>query len=488
MDSHELSRDCVAVLLAGESLTGLEPPGLGVVGGISLLERQVRMALKVGASRVIVVAAALTADLGARLSDDSRVERAATAAQLAERLTGETRAVLHLAPGLLIDSRLVLALLAAGDRPTIVAAHERPAMLAAGGGPAKLTAHDMPAMLPAHDMPVLLAFGDPAPHGAERLDSATHWAGAALLPAALVGRVAAELGDWELSGTLVRAAVEAGAGRLMVESVPTYAPARRRDAPMIWARPLDEAARAAGTDSLLAAAQKGCLDWPARFIHPRLENAMVRLLLPTSVTPNLVTLLTGLLGLAAIWLFATGKPLWALGLVLIVGPLDGVDGKLARTRHEFSKWGDLEHVLDKVLEYGWILALGYWLSQTHGVAAWLAAGGIIVFALSEAASGEFFRRFTGRQLDDWGTFERRFRLVGGRRNTFFWSLLPFAFAGWWWEGFLMLLGYAAVTFAVSHWRLLKALADYGSRVSDEVKANFADTAYDFLPKGKPAAR
>ncbi len=479
MNSPEPSRDFVAVLLVGESPTGLELPGLGVVGGISLLERQVRMALKAGASRVIVVAVALTADLGARFSEDPRVERATTNAQLAERLAGEARAVLHLAPGLLIDSRLVMALLSAQEWPALLAAQERPALRAVQDGPV---------LQVPHDRPMLLAFGASAPEGAERLDSATHWAGAALLPAALVGRVAAELGDWELSGTLARAAVEAGAGRLMVETVPTYAPARRRDAPMIWARPLDEAARAAGTASLLAAAQKGCLDWPARFIHPPLENALVRLLLPTPVTPNMVTLLTGLLGLAAIWLFARGEPLWALGLVLIVGPLDGVDGKLARTRHDFSKWGDLEHVLDKVLEYGWILALGYWLSQTHGVAAWLAAWGIIAFAVSEAASGEFFRRFTGRQLDDWGPFERRFRLVGGRRNTFFWSFLPFAVAGWWWEGFLMILGYAAITFAVSHWRLLKALGDYGSRVSEEVRANFADTAYDFLPKGKPAAR
>lgn len=457
MQSDAAARDFVALLMVGESGPGAgqwgEPAGLGQVGGISLLERQVRMVLKAGAQRVLVVAPALTADLGARLSEEPKVERVATADALAERLQGEGRRLLLLAPGLLIDDRLIAALLSS-DRT-----------------------------------PVLLAFGDGAqPPAAERLDSATHWAGAAILPAGMARAVAAGLGDWELSGTLVRAACEAGAGRLLVESQPTYAPARRRDAPMIWAMPADEAARRAATDSLLAAAQKGCLDWPARFLHPPVENALVRLLLPTPVTPNLVTLLTGLLGLAAIWLFAIGEPWWALGIVLLVGPLDGVDGKLARTRHEFSKWGDLEHVLDKVLEYGWILALAWWLSATHGVAAWLAAGGIIVFALSEAASGEFFRRFTGRQLDDWGPFERRFRLVGGRRNTFFWSLLPFALFGLWWEGYLMILGYAVLTFAVSHWRLLKAVGDYGSGISDEVKANFAGTAYDFLPKRKPEAR
>jgi phosphatidylglycerophosphate synthase len=440
-----------ALLMAGESPGGAEPPGLQPVGGITLLERQVRMALKAGAARVLLLAPALPSDLGARLSEDSRIVRVSGPEALAERLSADGVPVLLLAPGLLIDDRLLGA-------------------------------------LPGREVPLLLAFEGAPPPEAERLDAAWHWAGAALLPAALVRDIAMGLGDWELSGTLVRAACEAGAARLAVEGVPSYAANRRREVPLLWARPTDAEGRAAATRALLAAAQKGCLDWPARFIHPPIENALVRLLLPTPVTPNMVTLLTGVLGVAAIWLFAVGQPLWALLLVLLVGPLDGVDGKLARTRHEFSRWGDLEHVLDKVLEYGWILALGGWLAQTHGIAAWLAAGGIIVFALAEAASGEFFRRFSGRQLDDWGPFERRFRLVAGRRNTFFWSLLPLGLLGLWWEGFLMILGYAAVTFAVAHWRLLAAIGSYGREVSGEVRANFAGTGYDFLPKGQPEAR
>ncbi|MGL6044468.1 MAG: CDP-alcohol phosphatidyltransferase family protein, partial [Sandaracinobacteroides sp.] len=379
----------VALLLAGECPPGEEPPGLGVVGGITLLERQARMALKAGAEAVILLAPALPGATAGRLAGEERAWRAHSTAALAERLQGEERPVLLLAPGLLIDDRLLGAVVADGRSP------------------------------------LLLAFADPAPAGAERLDSASHWAGAAMLPAGLVSGVLATLGDWELSGTLLRAAVEAGAARIEASALPVYAANRRRDVPMIWARPVDAGARARATGSLLAAAQKGCLDWPARFIHPAIENALVRLLLPTWVTPNMVTVLTGLIGFAAIALFATGQ-LWpALAIVLAVGPLDGVDGKLARTRHEFSRWGDLEHVLDKVLEYGWFLALGSWFAREHGVAAWLAASGIIMFALAEALSGEFFRRFSGRQLDDWGPFERQFRLVGGRRNTFFWSLLPF---------------------------------------------------------------
>jgi phosphatidylglycerophosphate synthase len=460
----------IAVVSAGESEPGQPPPGLGVVGGISLLERQVRAALDAGAHGVIVVAAALPAEIAGRLAAEDRCVRAPTAAALAGRLatgaetgptetgTAETgtphlaRDVLAFAPGLLVDDRLVAAVVA--DRRK----------------------------------PLLLAFGDTAPKGAERLDSDSHWGGIARLPAMMVHDVAASLGDWELMGTLVRTAVEAGAARVQAESLPTYAPARRRDAPLIWARPLDEPERAAATNSLIAASQKGCLDWPARFIHPPIEDGLVRLLLPTRVTPNMVTMLTGILGLAAIILFAVGELWWGLGLVLVVGPLDGVDGKLARTRHEFSRWGDLEHVLDKIMEYGWFLALGFWFSGEHGLAAWLVAGGIVGFALAEAISGEFFRRFTGRQLDDWGPFERRFRLVAGRRNTYFWTLIPFAAFGLWWPGFLTLLAYAAVTSAVTQWRFLRALASYGRDTSAAVEENFARTAYAFLPKGDAASR
>ncbi len=442
----------IAVVSAGESEPGQPPPGLGVVGGISLLERQVRTALDAGAGAAIVVAAALPSDIAGRLAAEDRCWRAANAEALAARLADEAREVLLFAPGLLVDDRLVAALL----------------------------------RVPA--APVLLAFDGPAPAAAERLDSQSHWAGLARLDPDMTAGTAAGLGEWDLTGTLVRAAVEDGARRLSVESLPTYAPARRRDAPQLWHRPADEPARKAATEALIAASQKGCLDWPARFVHPPIEDAIVRLLLPTRVSPNMVTILTAVLGLAALLLFAAGELWWGLGLVLVIGPLDGVDGKLARVRHEFSRWGDLEHVLDKAMEYGWFLALGWWFSGEHGLAAWLAAGGIIGFALAEAVSGEFFRRFTGRQLDDWGPFERRFRLVGGRRNTFFWTLLPFAALNLWWAGFLGILVYAALTFAVAHWRFLKALAAYGRGTSAAVSENFAATAYAFLPKSDAASR
>src|SRR3546814_7044386 len=90
---------------------------------------------------------------------------------------------------------------------------------------------------------------------------------------------------------------------------------------------------------------------------------MVRLLLPTPITPNMVTLITAVVGFASIAAFATGWLWTGLLLMLFLGPLDGVDGKLARTRLQYSRWGDLGHVADKIVEYGAFIALGGYLSD-----------------------------------------------------------------------------------------------------------------------------
>jgi phosphatidylglycerophosphate synthase len=438
----------LALLMTGDAMPGDLLPGLGVVAGITLVERQVRQLLHAGVDKVLLLAPVLPDALAGRLLADKRVQAVATPEALSRALAGSEEPCLVLAPGLLIDQRVIAALLAAAPGPAMA------------------------------------VFGDAPPGGALRLDGTTHDAGAMLLPAEMVARTAATVGDWDLAATLARAAVEARARRIEVESLDRYAPALRRDAPMLWARPETDAARREAGAQVLRAAQKGCLDWPARFLHPPVEDLLTRLLLPTRVTPNMVTVLTALLGLVALLCFALGQPWAGLILVLAIGPLDGVDGKLARSRVEYSRWGDLEHVLDKLLEYGWFLAIGYWLSSSgHGLAAWLAAAGIIIFALAEATQGEFFRRFTGRQLDDWGPFERRWRLVAGRRNTFFWSLLPFAAFGLWFEGLLMILAYAAITFAVGQWRFLKALGEHGRAASETIRASFAATSYAFLPNG-----
>lgn len=404
----------------------LAPPLL--VGGRPVLERQVRQAWLAKATRVIVVGFPMPG-----------VEAVATLTAAAT-LIGDGDDVLVLAPGLVVDERIVAA--------TVVAA------------------------------PAIATFPD---QGVERIDATALSAGVGVFPGAMVRRVIAGLGDWDFHSTLLRSAAGEGTTRVGLEMIDLYAPARRRVVPLVWSLPATPAEAAAATTAVIKAAQKGCLDWPARFIHPPIEDGLVRLLGPTSITPNMVTLLVAAISLAAGIAFATGWLWTGLVLALVSGPLDGVDGKLARARLEFSRWGDLEHVLDKVAEYGWYLALAGHFAVTRGEGPWVVAALIIVVALAEALGGEFYRRFTGTQLDDAGTFERQFRLISGRRNTYFWTLIPFAAFGAWYAGFLMIAVYATLTFAAMQWRLFKRLGEFGREHSERIAANYAATGYDFLP-------
>lgn len=320
--------------------------------------------------------------------------------------------------------------------------------------------------------------------GVERLDALTFACGVLTLSGTALRTLAARLGEWDLASVMTRAvAGDPAATRIAFSDLPIYAPNRRREIALVWARPdTPEAARSVG-ETLIAASQKGCLDWPARFLHPLPENLLVRLLAPTRVTPNMVTVFTGVVGVAAGVAFATGWLWTGLILALVTGPLDGVDGKLARTRVEFSKWGDLEHLIDKLLEYGWYLAVAWHFAQTRAsMLAFAIAALIILPAIVEAVQGEFFRRITGIQLDDAGTVERRLRLFAGRRNTFLWTWVPFAAFGLWFEGFVSIAVYSVATTGIAQWRFYKRLSQYGRQHGDRIAANYQATSYTFLPR------
>ncbi len=417
-----------------------DPQASLVAAGISILERQARQLRRAGADALFAVDVVPLTQLPAGVT-------AISAAALADAVQPGDR-VIALAAGLIIDERGIAAVLAA-------------------------------------QAPALLVWDatQPGAQGVERLDAFGFAAGVMLLSGAVVRKLAAGIGEWDLSSTLIRSvAADPATSRIEFSAIPAYAPGRRRDVALIWARPqTPDEARAAG-ETLIAAAQKGCLDWPARFLHPWPEDMMVRLLAPTRITPNMVTAATAVIGVAAGVAFAYGWLWTGLMLALVTGPLDGVDGKLARARVEFSKWGDLEHLVDKLLEYGWYLCIaGHFSSVRDSALPFAVAILIILPAIAEAVQGEFFRRLTGIQLDDAGDVERRIRLVAGRRNTFLWTWLGFAALGLWFEGFVGLAIYSVLTTGVAQWRFYKRLSAYGRQHGDRIAANYAATAYTFLP-------
>ena len=420
----------------------VDPPASLRVGGITILERQARQLRRAGATLLFAINVEPLTEMPAGVE-------AVTPSALITRINASDR-VASIAAGLIIDERAIEAVMVA----------PAPALLVSDSARAGAAA-------------------------VERIDSSSFAAGVMVLPGTMVITQVLTLGEWDLSSTLIRTLVaDQATTRIDFHGLSLYAPARRRDAPMLWLRP-DESSANAATRQLIAATQKGCLDWPARFLHPYPENLLVRLLAPTSVSPNQVTAMTAVIGVAAAVGFATGWLWVGLILALITGPLDGVDGKLARTRVEFSKWGDLEHLVDKILEYAWYICIAWHFSGLLGTGlVWAVAALIIIPAIAESVQGEFFRRLTGVQLDDVGAVERRIRLFAGRRNTFLWTWAFFALIGMWFEGFVLLAVYSVVTTGLAQWRFYKRLSAYAREHGQRIAVNYMATAYTFLPPTK----
>ncbi|MFZ5609660.1 MAG: CDP-alcohol phosphatidyltransferase family protein [Pseudomonadota bacterium] len=435
------------------------PAALLRSGGLTILERQLRQVKRLGIAKVLILAADFAVDVEASLAKT----------RMGPVQLRVLRSTMDLA-----------AVLPAGEAVLLI------------DGPVLLDDRLLDAVWQAQAATVLAAFapkGQIAPeHGARRVAQEGRridFAGVAKLPGALVAASASQAGKGALVPGLLASALGEKNGQILdPTSLPLYIPNHRRAVPLLWHRVSDMASAARGTEKLLAMAQKGCLDWPARFFHPPIEDFLTRCLLPTSATPNQITLITGLLGFFVTYLFASGQLLAATLGALLIGPLDGVDGKLARVKMATSRMGELEHVLDKIVEYSWYFALAFALAAgPGGRGVYGLALLVVLFAWAEVVQGEFFRRMTGRQLDDAGAFERAIRLIAGRRNTFIWALLPFGLAGAWTAGLWLLAFYSALTFFVAQWRFILRTREFLSGLSPVIARNFRLSAY-FAPSKK----
>lgn len=242
----------------------------------------------------------------------------------------------------------------------------------------------------------------------------------------------------------------AGTTELPISKIPVYVPSLRRWLPPFWHDLRSPADVRAAASSLLDATQKGVLDFPAKYLHPAPENALTRMLAGSSVTPNQVTVATGVLGFLAAYLFASGRFGVGLLLALIVNVLDGVDGKLARVTLTTSRFGDrLDHTLDVAFEFAWYLSLGWGLSARTGETwpLWMAAGLVATMTGARAVSGAY-RALAGRQIHDHTAFDRAVRLVAGRRNSYVVLLALGWLAGRLAPAFRLAFWWAALTLAV----------------------------------------
>jgi CDP-L-myo-inositol myo-inositolphosphotransferase len=412
------------------------------IGGITLLERQVRILRKSGARRILVVTAGPDAAIRAEIDrlaplklDVRQVWPGADGTLDAkDALTSGDRSPWLLLDGSsLFDDRLSRRLLEAdGERVPLVPADR---------------------LAPADREPALVLDGPAGPRV---------FVGIARLAPERVRDLRPSGGGAWLRELLALVLREPGAA-IDVASLPTYHYDLRRHEPYLFMPIARAADNPRAKRALLDAAQKSVLDWPAWYIHRPIEKWIVYHICEWPVTPNQITVLNNVVAYLATYCFATGAIWPAMAAALSVGVIDGLDGKQARTKVMTSELGRYEELLDKIYENSWFLAMAYHLAgQGHAGTAYALFFVILGTSLADLAVGETSRRRLRIQLDDAGPFERAFRVVSGRRNVYLWTLVPFLFFDAFYEGYWMIAVYSTLTLVVRLWRLLANLSHPGA--------------------------
>jgi phosphatidylglycerophosphate synthase len=223
-------------------------------------------------------------------------------------------------------------------------------------------------------------------------------------------RHAQKLGGLTAIERRVREVAKQGAARAIVAGAPVVFPrplpipvefvepgtpppegARRERADVIAGIELaDEAARRAAEWKLIRGLSKGFEGPVDALINWRFSMRITRLLARRSlaVTPNQVTVIAILLGLAAAFVASRGgyAAIAIAGVMFWLNAiLDCVDGELARLRFQYSKLGQwLDNLSDEVVDnafpvaVGWALG-GIWLPIALGAAAGRLVNAIVVY-------------------------------------------------------------------------------------------------------------
>lgn len=216
----------------------------------------------------------------------------------------------------------------------------------------------------------------------------------------------------------------------------------------------DDARKA--TSVLIRSQQKQVMDLPAQFIDPPFENMLTRLLCNTPITPNIVTFLGVGVGVLVAWLFWHGHFLAGALTIFLVEILDGVDGKLARTRLHYTKLGRYEDLIDYFNETSWYVALGVGLRGTGlNPSPALLAGLLISSDTTDNIVYTLANKWYGKTIDLFSPFDRAFRRIAGRRNIYgFMFIIGFSF-GYPFQTFAIVALWAALTASIHGFRLFQ---------------------------------
>ena len=134
-----------------------------------------------------------------------------------------------------------------------------------------------------------------------------------------------------------------------------------------WSRVSDRATAKRATWGLLQRLRWRPGGLIAKHINRPISLRITRALLDTPLTPNQTTWVSFLVGgIGVALIFFGGFSNLMIGMLLLQANniLDGIDGELARIRHQTSEYGAyLDSVFDEILNAGLMIGVGYHLSH-----------------------------------------------------------------------------------------------------------------------------
>ncbi|RHW16373.1 hypothetical protein D1610_16185 [Sphingomonas gilva] len=243
--------------------------------GATVIEVQARRLVAAGASRVFVTAGRVTPALIAAIdrlgSRRIAIELARRPAELSEKLRPD-EPVLAVGDGVVVSEAVLRTI-----------AHE--------------------------SAPVLLSVAQaPAGTALERIDPQDHWAGVALIDAALLKETVTTLGDWDLQSTLLRRTAQAGAVRRYLSPDASAA-----DHLLIAGR--EDAAR--GDALRMAALADGEGQMSERLITAWIARPLIEMMEARKVVPWALEVAAGIAGFAGLASATLGWVTPGMGLALL---------------------------------------------------------------------------------------------------------------------------------------------------------------------------
>lgn len=164
---------------------------------------------------------------------------------------------------------------------------------------------------------------------------------------------------------------------------------------------------------------KGITDFVTKFFWPLPAYYVTRLCAHLRLSPNMVTTVSLILMLLALYYFAQGQ--WILGFVTgwAMTFLDTVDGKLARTTMTYSAWGNIyDHGIDLIHPpfwyCAWFVGLGGSFYEPNLLFWALVAIGV-GYVVDRIVEGVFILRH-GFHIHVWRPVNSALRFIIARRN------------------------------------------------------------------------